>query len=211
MPIFATWADRGDIEAASGIKGLALDEALGQLIEMSLVEATNDIEITSRRYSIHPLTRAFAYARLTKIPNLEEESHLRLANYYMYVAKGRELGQWGSIAGFPWYEIELGNILSILNWANETKQWHIVTALFEAMAFFLGTRGYWQERVKYGEIALNAVLQTGDEDHIALFSDVIGWVLVQQGHYEKAEVLLKQSIETYAQFGKKQVRCLGYG
>lgn len=202
MPLFATSADRGDMEAASAIKGLAMDDALGQLVEMTLVEATSDMEITSRRYSIHPLTRAFAHTHLLDAQSLEEESRMRLANYYM--EKGRENGKWGLIVGFPWYEVELPNILTILDWATETKQWAIVTTLFETLVFFLGTRGYWQERVKYGEIALDAVLQNYDEEQIALFRQVIGWVYVQQGHYEKAEVLLKQSIETYAHLEKNR-------
>ncbi|MBM4445592.1 MAG: hypothetical protein FJ020_09905 [Chloroflexi bacterium] len=66
MPIFAASASRTAIEAASDVHHSALDEGLGQLVEMWLVEASEELHIAKRRYSIHPLTRAFAGARLAE-------------------------------------------------------------------------------------------------------------------------------------------------
>ncbi|MFQ5988089.1 MAG: NB-ARC domain-containing protein, partial [Dehalococcoidia bacterium] len=63
MPIFATSASKEAIEAASDVHKWDLDEALGQLVEMWLVEASEELDEARRRYSIHPLTRAFAGAK----------------------------------------------------------------------------------------------------------------------------------------------------
>jgi len=127
MPIFATSASRPGIEAASDVHHFALDEALGQLVEMSLVDATDELDLTVRRYSIHPLTRSFAGARLLEGPIFEHEARLRLAGYY--VERCKEMGQWGYTAGFPWFEGELPNIISVIEWANCAQEWKTVIRL----------------------------------------------------------------------------------
>lgn len=82
MPLFATSASRDAVEAASNVHHFALDEALGQLIGMSLLEAADTLEV-QRRYSVHPLTRAFAQALLAKVPELAEQFHLHTAQYFL--------------------------------------------------------------------------------------------------------------------------------
>jgi hypothetical protein len=59
MPIFATSASKEAIEAVSDVHTWDLDEGLGQLVEMSLVEVSGGLE-EQQRYSVHPLVRAFA-------------------------------------------------------------------------------------------------------------------------------------------------------
>ena len=79
MPTFATSASRAGIEAASDVHHFALDVALGQLVEMSLVDATDELDEARRRYSVHPLTRAFSAAKLKQEPELELAAQRRRA------------------------------------------------------------------------------------------------------------------------------------
>jgi len=87
MPIFATSASKAAIEAASDVHKWDLDEALGQLVEMWLVEASEELDEARRRYSIHPLTRAFAGARLGEDSEREGKTRLWAADYFLTFAK----------------------------------------------------------------------------------------------------------------------------
>ena len=63
MPAFASSASKAAIEAASDVHIWDLDEAIGQLVEMWLMEPSPELDEASRRYSIHPLTRIFAESK----------------------------------------------------------------------------------------------------------------------------------------------------
>ncbi len=206
MPIFATSADRLDIEAASAIQGSVMDEALGQLVEMTLVEATSDTEITSRRYSIHPLTRAYVHNQLLNHSPLEEESRLRLANYY--ISRSKKEWTWLSSSGDLWFEAEQPNILALLEWADQTQRWDIATAIFTPLLYFMRKQGYWQESIKYGYKALEAATKLGIPDKIGRYQEAIAWVLYNQGRYAEAQPILGSAIKNFLQLGKKKEAAL---
>jgi hypothetical protein len=111
MTLFATSASRAAIEAASDIHHFTLDEALGQLVEMSLVDPTDELESRLRRYSIHPLTRSFANRHLVQEGEFERQAMLRLASNYVETC--REAGEWGEPEAFPWFEVEVVPLLGV--------------------------------------------------------------------------------------------------
>jgi tetratricopeptide (TPR) repeat protein len=195
MPIFASSASRDGIEAASDVHHFALDEALGQLVEMSLVEATDELDASQRRYSIHPLTRSFAAARLPENPAFEQQARSRLAAYY--TEQCREMGEWGNTTGFPWFEAELPNIIATIDWAKSTETWTTVTSIYNYLYYFLGTRGYWQERTRYGQIAIKAAEEAGDRFLVATFQHALAWILSRQGQYADAGKLLQTCIQLF--------------
>ena len=202
MPLFATSASREGIEAASDVHHFALDEALGQLVEMSLVDATDDLDLTLRRYSVHPLTRSFAKARLDEDHELEQDARVRLVAYYVERCQG--MGKWAYTAGFPWFEVELPNIFAVIEWANGVEQWSAVTSIFRSLIYFLGTAGYWEERVRYGYVALKAAQRENDRVSEAVCFHALGWILQQRGQYEEAEEHLLSCIELYLDVGQER-------
>jgi len=202
MPFFATSAAQAAIEAASDVHHFALDEALGQLVEMWLVEASDELDRSKRRYSIHPLTRSFAEARLSENPTFEQEARLQLAAYF--TERCKEMGKWGYTPGFEWFESELPNLFAVIEWANCAQEWNTVTSIFVHLYYFLGTRGYWQERIKYGQMALEAAEQAGDRSSAAVCRHTLGWILLRQGKYVDAEELVRSCIKSWIDLGQKK-------
>ena len=195
MPFFATSALREGIKAASGIHHFALDEALGQLVQMSLVEAADELGLEQKRYSIHSLTRAFSEALLITDENFTLEARSRLAMFYVGRCQAIE---WGDTSVFPWIRAELVNILAMMEWANSNQRWEIVTSIFaENLSEPLETMGYWHELIKYGKLGLNAAQHANDLCAIANNQYIIGWVLAKQRHYAEARNLLVPCIESY--------------
>jgi tetratricopeptide (TPR) repeat protein len=189
MPIFAASASRDAIEATSDVHHFALDKGLGQLVEMWLVEATDELDAAKRRYSIHPLTRAFAGARLGENEKWERGARLKAAKHFLSLAQQND--GWDNRDGFPWFELELTNILASLDWCYNVGEWHIVVELMKTLTYFMGNRGYWQERIKYGHIAAKSAKYLGSDESVAWLNLRVGWVYLKQGDYEKAEACVK--------------------
>lgn len=196
MPIFVVPAERDAVQAASGLESMVLDQALGLAVELWLIEATDELLASRRRYTIHPLTRSFAQTHLSSEQRLVPEARLNLARYYL--EKGCKMqGDWGEVSGFPWFEAELQNIFSIIGWLNQNQKWEELISIFRCCYFFLGTAGYWEERVRFGRIALEAAKTINDHDTIAEMLYALGWTLFRQGHFVEAEEVLEASKEEY--------------
>lgn len=201
LPLFAAPVSPAALEATSDIHHYVLKDAIGQLIEMSLIEVTNELDEDERRYDLHPLARAFANARLVDTPNFEREARERMAEYYVESCTNK--GGWGIVEEFSWFKAELPNIISVIEWANSVQQWQIIISLYDGAFFFLGTRGYWQERIQYGHMALEAARKMEDCASEAFFQYTIGWALFKQGHPVEAEGLLKSSIQLFTGLEQK--------
>lgn len=200
FPIFSAPADHADIAAVSNVNDEELAEGIGQLVEMSLVNAADEIESIERRYDLHPLCRSFARAQLKKNPLLEEEARLRLTKFYLE-RSCQERGNWGDVTGFPWFEAELPNILASLEWAGKEKKLSLATKIFYCIYFFLGTRGYWEERLTYGHMALKVAELANDKKAMAEVQYSIGWILYRQDKHKEADEILQKSFDLYLTFG----------
>jgi tetratricopeptide (TPR) repeat protein len=164
MPIFATSASKEAIEAASDVHKWDMDDALGQLAEMWLVETSEELDEAKRRYNVHPLTRAFAEARLREDAEFERGARPRAASYFLNFANQFPSEDWSS---FDIVEVERENILGIVDWCDETGKWALVREFVEAIGYFLGYRGYWHDRIKYGQKAMHACEMLGDHRSMA--------------------------------------------
>lgn len=185
MPIFAASATRDAIQAASDVHNWDLDDALGQLVQLSLVEASAQIKADERRYSIHPLTRSFCNAKLAGAEQWSLGARQRAIHHYLELAEKNS--GWGNREGLPWFESELLNLLALLDWADSQSEWQVMVDLSRTMVYFLGTRGYWRERIDYGWRSVAACRYLNNPGLEGWFRLMIAWVLQKQGHREQAE------------------------
>jgi tetratricopeptide (TPR) repeat protein len=194
MPIFATSASKEAIEAASDVHTWDLDEGLGQLVEMSLVEVSGGLE-EQQRYSVHPLVRAFGEAESGKQVEFYKASHLRTADYFLDLAERHQWGRWGW-QGHGEIERERENVFTITDWCDEECEWRRLCALLKSITFFLSFRGYWQDALRYGRIAVEASKRTGDKNDLAwTLIMVLGWTFCKQGRFQDAKESLEQGLE----------------
>lgn len=206
MPIFATSASKEAIEAASDVHTWDLDEGLGQLVEMSLVEVSGGLE-EQQRYSVHPLVRAFAGAESGKEVGFGKASHLRTADYFLDLA---ERHQWGKFdwQGHDEIERERENVFTIMDWCYEECEWRRLYAIWRSITFFLSFRGYWQDALKYGKMAVEASKRTGDKMELArILLWGLGWILCKQEHFQDAKESLEQGMGIYREIGHTDGMC----
>jgi tetratricopeptide (TPR) repeat protein len=178
----------------------ALDEALGQLVEMSLVDATDELDLAQRRYSVHPLTRAFAEAKLRQLPETERAARRRLAEYIRSFA--REYGGDWHYAGFTHLEPELPNILVVIQWCLEQKLVDLSIDIIYRVCRFMISYGYWNDAMNQSQQALALATEVGDELNAASLRDwPVGWIYRHWGDLEAAEEQITQALTVFERLG----------
>jgi tetratricopeptide (TPR) repeat protein len=185
MPIFATSASKEAIEAASDVHTWDLDEGLGQLVEMSLVEVSGGLE-EQQRYSVHPLVRAFAGAKLQEEKRFEERARLRAMEFFLALA--RRNGGYGNWEGYDKLELERENILSIMDWCYFSRNWQMVAQFRNSISDFLRSRGHLHQCIQCGLQTLEAAKAMGDMSLVHWVQTLdLGWIYYRQGNYIEVE------------------------
>ena len=203
MPVFATSASRAGIEAASDVHHYDLDEALGQLVEMSLVDTTDELDLARRRYSIHPLTRAFADSKLQQAPETHQAAQRRLADFFqLYTSRGEKGWQ---AEEFPLLETDLPNILATIRWCWEQGQAHLGMNILYQVAHLMIHRGYWNDVMALSEQAVTLAAELGDELSAARFQVwPISSIHRHQGNFDLAEGPVTSALAVFERLGNKQ-------
>jgi len=201
MPIFAASASRDAIEAASDVHHYALDEGLGQLVEMWLVEASEELDIARRRYSIHPLTRAFAEARLGEDRGWEREARERVASYFLNFAKQHGGEKWED---YDMLELERENIFRVMDWYYSVGQWVEPVECVMSMVELLLIRGYWQEHIKYSQQAIEVSKLNNQSYYVAELSRQIARIYYRLGEYDKCQEYYEQSLAAFRHLGNQK-------
>ncbi len=127
MPLFVTSATRADLEATADLHDDALDAAIGQLVETSLLNARGELDALQLRYTVHPLTRAYV---LDRIRSLGAQAFVQVAldrllnRYAGLVAPPQEIlmgdPYWDGLCNYGAADrlrIEWDNLVYLIRWA----------------------------------------------------------------------------------------------
>jgi tetratricopeptide (TPR) repeat protein len=197
MPVFASSASKAAIEAASNVHGWDLDEGLGQLVELWLLEASEKLGESKRRYSLHPLTRAFAQKKLAEYSDLEHQAKIRLAEFFESFAKAAGGDKW-SWERYDEIEEEKDNIFALIDWCFENGKVTMGMKLTRSVTFFMGLRSYLYESFVFGRKAVEAARLEGETENLAwLLVHAIGWPEVNAGNPKKGEALIREGLRIY--------------
>ena len=197
MPVFAATASKAAIEAASDVHKWELDEGLGQLVELWLLEASEKLDESKRRYSLHPLTRFFAHSNLLQYSDLDHQASVRLAEFYESFAKAAEGDRW-SWKRYDEIEEEKDNIFSLIDWCFDKKEAMVGTHLTKSVTFFMRQRGYIYESIVFGRKALEAARQADNTYDLAwLLVFGVGWIEVSGGNWERGKTMFIEGLKIF--------------
>jgi tetratricopeptide (TPR) repeat protein len=174
-----------------------LDEGLGQLVELWLLEASERLDETKRRYSLHPLTRAFAQNRLSEYLDLECQPRVRLAVFFEHfaISAGGDRYSWER---YDEIEEEKDNIFTLIHWCFENGEATAGMKLTKSVTFFMSIRGFYYEAKIFGHKAVEAARQQDKTDDLAwLLVKGIGWREIHGGDLEKGEALVREGLKIY--------------
>jgi len=197
MPIFAYSASKAAIATASDVHQWELDEGLGQLVELWLLEAGEKLDESKRRYTLHPLTRAFAAKQLAENPNLEHEARVRLAVFFETVAKaaGGDRLAWEK---YDEIEEDEDNIFALIDWCFDNGEPVAGMNLTKSVTFYMTIRGYRHEAIAFGRRAVDAARRENKTADLAwLLVYGLGWREINGGDLEQGEALIREGLQIY--------------
>ncbi len=204
MPVFASSASRVAIEAASDVHGWDLDEGLGQLVELWLLEASERLDESKRRYSLHPLTRFFAQNRLNENLDWERQTRVKLAMFFESIAiyAGGDRYTWER---YDEIEEEKDNIFALIDWCFENREPTAGMKLTRSVTFFMILRGYFFEFMVFEQNALEAARRIGKAEDLAwLLVHGIAWLEFNGRNLEKGEALIREGLTIYENLNDSQ-------
>lgn len=190
VPFFVDYASKEALGATTGLTAYYLDNAVEELVELKLLDIKEASVAMNQRYSIHPLTRAFASAQRGKILACDRQTRKRWSEYYLNLAIGsltrNELKEsyWNAL---PPYNRELIdpewlNLQEVLAWADREGQDQILVDLMLLLTHYMWACMFFSARLYYAQKAAEAAGRLGRKDAAALlYIDARGWILLELG------------------------------
>jgi LuxR family glucitol operon transcriptional activator len=180
------------------VRGFALDDALGQVVQMSLMDASDELNAAKRRYSVHPLTRAFALARLQENSEFERGARERAARYFIQFAQANQVTQ-SQRGGAVFLQAELSNLFETADWCYIGGLWGKFTELVEAMFQFLWMYGYYDDLTRLGVVQVAATELDNPRLAAKWAVWVLGWIYCQQEASDDAEFWIRKGLRIFEQ------------
>jgi tetratricopeptide (TPR) repeat protein len=202
---------RTALEAGSDVHHTYLRSALMRLIAVSLVDTVDIVGTASRaegRYQLHTLTRAFVRRQLARTPETGTELRDRLEKHFLEFVQ-KHANTYDDLDNVHKIEAELPNIMAFADAVHQEavrkqnrEAWRMVIDYADAMSSFLWGRGFWADRVRLCERAIDAATMLGDNVSLARHAVLIGRVYLWLRDSVMATAFLKRGEEALAVSGQ---------
>ncbi len=200
MPLFATSATWNSLEAVSDVHHYWLDQALKELLDLSLVETTAELDAIVCRYSLHPLTRVFAQKQLQQYSDLEAVVWQGMIDFYSTFTD--RFSDFKNEHLFDEIEPELSNILSVVDWCWRKERKSVGFDIFYAISNFMVIRGYWNEAIYWGKRGVSLSIAIGDDHNQArLLNCPLCMIYRHRGNLDDAGEKAKQALDIFGRLG----------
>ncbi|MGH3564705.1 MAG: hypothetical protein ACRDRH_01460 [Pseudonocardia sp.] len=190
LTVFRTSADLNAIVATSGINDdLAGTTAIGQLVELGLVEVHEAVQQQDIRYSLHPLTHLFARAKGFG----QDDDSLRVTMQRAiqhYLEFMRIHGENASAV-----EPDIPNILYLVSWCKSREEHEDLVALADAVHDIVFSLGLFEDRVSLAHDATEAAQRLGRPDMQAHFTSMSAGTYSMMGRYGDADYDLRDGLQ----------------
>jgi len=108
-------------------------------------------------------------------------------------------------ADYDVLETELPNIFAAIERARISEDWPtVVSTVYALLEGCLRVRGYWDESIRYGRVLAEAAQKVGDKGAEGwAWTSAIGWILIQQGHYEQGREPVEKGLQAFREAGSE--------
>jgi LuxR family transcriptional regulator, glucitol operon activator len=200
VPLFVGSIAKDALRKVSGLPSFDFAQAVSQLVNTNLL----DLDHASQRYSVHPMTRAFAKKQLASQPDLEEQARERWSSYYLDFVRSHTVREAPSIAYWnalvndqmtaldaEWYSIE-----ELLAWADRAGRSALLLELVTYLVHYMDSRFHNLERLTYVVKAIDAAKKVENPVLEAwLRIDALGWTCVEENRLDQAHQEIQLGLE----------------
>lgn len=177
------------------------EEAIAQMIDTGLLRKWPTRHDTRLEPSSRLVRRYCQHYISTFLVDEEECLRTAMANYYVRQCEIHGHENW---AGHEWLEENLTEIEAALNYylQEAPPEWRPFLDLVESTYYFMGVRGYWSQRIHFGERALEGARSLADREWEAnILVRVLGWTRVQLKEYERARHDIEAGLKIFKRLG----------
>jgi hypothetical protein len=212
LPIFVVPAHRPAVVAAA-VDANDPEFGIDEILEASLLEATEGITDSERRYSLHPVARAFVRRRLPLDAARERRAIYSAARHYGRLAAtfAGSVQQWAS---FDRIEPEIQNILALSGEVSRQVAEpsgeppgrlfdETLVALAHDLRNFFWLRHYWREGLDFFHRAIDASVRLGDNHALGWNTYSLAYLHFElgTGGYREARLQASRAVDVLRQSG----------
>jgi tetratricopeptide (TPR) repeat protein len=160
--LFSASASMEALAATADVQGFAFDRAVEQLTELALLTRQTDL-ISMPRYTLHPLVRAFAGARLDEWSEFERGARERWVGLYLAFLSGAEFAaSWNALDKLKALDLEQETIFAVITWAAEHQLYAETLQLAKGSEYYYYVRGLWDKKLAVSMMYADAARNLGD-------------------------------------------------
>jgi tetratricopeptide (TPR) repeat protein len=208
--VLAVFPEAFNTQAVETVWELETDDAgshLGELVRSSLVEWKK----TDKRYRLHDLARAFAYAQITTAE--KDESYRRYAEHflevlrfadYLYMQGDQEIGPGLSLFDLEWNNILVGQGWAAAQFKKTTDAADICSRYPQVGAHCLYIRQHPKDRIDWLETALAAARYLDDRGVEATHLANLGLAYLDLGDMRRAVTIDEQALLIFEEITWRQ-------
>ena len=201
--LFTNDSNREGLGYAAGISILDRDDGLVQLEKLSLIDKKSD------RFSLLPLTRIFALARLAENPNFKKQTIRRWLDYLRKLCQEPNGEYYWRYRAHEFYK-EGENILEAITWAYDYGNADDIFLLSRAAYDYLEVIGDWNRILSSCSEAFDLATTTNSYIDLARLANILGWIHYQQGNYDKALEYYQTALTCYHQINNKEGEAIAW-
>ena len=200
LSLCADSASRETLGYATELPELDRDDGLVLLEKLSLVNKQGE------RFWLLPLTKGYAAAEFSHYPE-RERLREKWVEYFQSLCEQYSGENW-NWTNYDWLLAEGENILSIIDRAIVLTRGEIALKFISPAVRYLGFNERRNERFRYGEQLYNIAQVLNDKRSFAWIC--LYWLsrhYISLGNLQRAEVLVRQSLSLYKEFGDIEGIC----
>jgi tetratricopeptide (TPR) repeat protein len=186
MTLFQVNASKEALSEVSAVQGYALDRAAVRLGEISMLDMSRPNIQSPPRYSLHPLVRAFARAKLSEHAGFEQEARQRWLKLCMRWAEDAKSARY-DLGILKLIDLEEATIESAIWWSREADIYPQINYLIDGMGYYYHVRGMWDKKLILHPIAAEFARRHQDRmEEISALSKHVQ-VLSRQSNWKEAD------------------------
>lgn len=146
MTLFTVSASEQALSEVSAVQGFSFGRAVERLGEISLLDMSRPNIRSAPRYSLHPLVRAFARAKLSEHSGFEKEARQRWLTLCLRWAEEVKKARY-DLKILKVIELEEGTIESAIRWCKEKDVYPQINYLIDGMGYYYHVLGMWDKKL----------------------------------------------------------------
>ena len=161
MPLFTVSASELALSASADLYGIAFQEVIESLANLSLVDVVRKRMSSPPRYAIHALVRSFAQSKEQELLDIHEQTRMRWVKWYVSLAN--EVGQpWDQLERLKKLDSEKHTIYEVMQWSLKNGYFEDVYKLARGTRYYYFVRGRWDRRLEVDEMHIQAAYKASN-------------------------------------------------